>query len=316
MNILQVFSFTLQKMSRKRRVGLDPSYFCADENDCEDCTKKVEHTVEEEFYEKGSQDSEPYMNNHDVLVIPGGKGESNIHVDIASARKIVRELHENWAHSAITSLSDEAKKQFLTLHEVIEALKDTDARKFIRDMIVEEFKCEENPHFKLGTVGAYFCECKGENNFPGNKSCSLSCLLGSVGMKCQNDYPCEYTCISYNGDGSYSTLYQVDSVKQAYLFVNDKFKFEGIQPGEFKYFAKLGVDEVKIVKHSEGLSYQEITSDFIPIRNLIVNGTFSLEDNEAVIDDSNVTVAVIVVLILILLFAGAGGWYYYGKSPN
>lgn len=309
-------------MSSGRRNGVDPSYFCED-NEIEDA--EIEDTEiedgngdQEEFYEKGSKhrvSHEVHMTGDDVLVLPGEKGESDIHVDIGSARKIVRDLHDNYANSAVKSLSGEAKKQFLTLHEVIEALKGTDAQKYIRDMIISEFRCNHDHHFKIGTVGAYFCKCKGENNFPGNQSCSLGCLLGSDGMTCESDYPCEYTCISYNGDGGYSTLYEVEDAKQAYLFVNDKFKFEGVHSGEYKYFEKLGIEEVKIVKHSDGLSYQEITSDFIPVRNLILQGNLAVQ-TEGEAEESNATIAVIVIILLILLFAGAGGWYYYKKGEG
>jgi len=280
-------------MRSDRRSEVDPSYFCneeVDEIDEIDEVQEVEEGEEEEFYEKGSKSrhssKEVHLTSDDVLVLPGERGENDIHVDIGSARKIVKELHDNYVNTSVKNLSGEAKKQFLTLHEVIEALRGTAAYEYISDMIRSEFGCNHDHHFKMGTVGAYFCECKSENNFPGNKSCSLGCLLGSKGLGCQTDYPCEYTCISYNGDGGYSTLYEVDGVKQAYLFINDKFKFEGIYPGEYKHFSKLGVEEVKIVKHSDGLSYQEITSDFIPVRNLILKNYKTKVDDETETEES------------------------------
>ena len=179
-------------------------------------------------------------------------------------------------------------------------------------MIRSEFGCNKEHSFKMGTVGAYFCECKSENTFPGNRSCSLGCLLGSKSIGCDTDYPCEYTCISYNGDGNYSTVYEVEGVKQAYLFVNDKFKFDGIYPGEYKYFSNIGVEEVKIVKHSDGLSYQEITSNFIPVRNLILkNNKIELKEDP---EEITLGITIVIILILILIIAGAGGWYYYKKT--
>lgn len=306
-------------MDNRRRNGVDPSYFCVEDVESKDVNIE-DNNNQEEFYDKGVKklhtSNEVRMTDDDVLILPGEKGESDIHVDIGSARKIVRYLHDKYANSTVKSLSGEAKKQFLTLHEVIEALKGTDAQKYIRDMIISEFKCNHGHHFKIGTVGAYFCKCKGESSFPGNQSCSLGCLLGSDGMTCENDRPCEYTCISYNGDGVYSNLYEVKDVKQAYLFVNDKFKFEGIHPGEYKYFEKLGIEEIKIVKHSDGLSYQEITSDFVPVRNLILQNNLAAQTNGEVIEESSVTIAIIVIIVLIILFAGAGGWYYYKKGEG
>lgn len=306
-------------MDNRRRNGVDPSYFCVEDVETKDVNIE-DNNNQEEFYDKGVKklhtSNEVHMTDGDVLILPGEKGESDIHVDIGSARKIVRYLHDKYANSTVKSLSGEAKKRFLTLHEVIEALKGTDAQIYIRDMIISEFKCNHDHHFKIGTVGAYFCKCKGESNFPGNQSCSLGCLLGSDGMTCENDRPCEYTCISYNGDGVYSNLYEVKDVKQAYLFVNDKFKFEGIHPGEYKYFEKLGIEEIKIVKHSDGLSYQEITSDFVPVRNLILQNNLAAQTNGEVIEESSVTIAIIVIIVLIILFAGAGGWYYYKKGEG
>ena len=298
-------------MRKNERNGVDPSYFCELEAEGGDVVEN------EEFYEKGkkrkSDDGDIHMENDDVLVLPGERGESDMHVDMASARKIVKDLHENYANVAVKTLSGESKRQFLTLHEVIEALKGTEAHKYIHDMIISEFQCNHDHHFKIGTVGAYFCECKSDNTFPGNKSCSLGCLLGMENGGCKTEYPCEYTCISYNGDGGYSTLYEVEGVAKAYLFVNDKFTFEGIYPGEYKYFRKLGIEEVKIVKHSDGLSYQEITSDFVPVRNLILQGN-SVNNVEEV--ESNAAVAIIVIVVLILLIAGFGGWYYYKKGKR
>jgi len=297
---------------KNKRNEVDPSYFCTEDS------QEIENNSEEkeEFYEKGGKVDLPikevHLTNEDILVLPGEKGESDVHVDIGSARKIVKDLHNNYAEYEIKNLSGESKKQFLTLHEVIEALRGTQAYEYIRDMIRSEFGCEQDHRFKMGTVGSYFCECKSENNFPGNRSCSLGCLLGLKSIGCDTDYPCEYTCISYNGDGNYSTIYKADGVKQAYLFVNDKFKFEGLYPGEYKYFSKIGVEEVKIVKHSDGLSYQEITSDFIPVRNLILkNSKIDVAEDP---EEITVDITIIIILILILIIAGAGGWYYYKKT--
>lgn len=97
-------------MRNTRRNEVDSSYFCTE--DIQEITNNFEE--KEEFYEKGGKEDlslkEVYLTEEDILVLPGEKGESDIHVDIGSARKIVKDLHDNYAEYNIKNLSGECKK--------------------------------------------------------------------------------------------------------------------------------------------------------------------------------------------------------------
>jgi len=110
-------------------------------------------------------------------------------------------------------------------------------------------------------------------------------------------------------------VHRVIGTKQAYLFVNDKFNFRGLTNAEITKLEGMGIEEVKVVKHSEGLSYQEVSSDFIPCHHLRLsspasngnggNGSFGYGYGNY----GSAAAAILVILLLILLIGG--GYYYY-----
>jgi hypothetical protein len=114
----------------------------------------------------------------------------------------------------------------------------------------------------------------------------------------------------YNGDGTFAILHRVTDVSQAYIFVNDQLSFRGLTFREVEKLEGLGISEVKIVKHSDGLSYQEVSSDFVPVRRLLVAGTSQKSNSNASIQSygksngkSSLHIFVIILLFLLLLAA-------------
>lgn len=272
---------------------------------------------EESFYDKGhKKDSKVRFEGKDKIILSGKKGEADIEIDLGNARNITRKLRDHHATDYIKDLRGDIKEKFLSLHDLIEVLSNTPAYKYLHEMITSEFRCVDEHRYRIGTVGAYFCECQQPNDFPGNKSCSLGCLLGiHPEGGCKGYYPCEYTCIIYNGDQSLTVVHRVIGTKQAYLFVNDKFNFRGLTNAEITKLEGMGIEEVKVVKHSEGLSYQEVSSDFIPCHHLRLsspasngnggNGSFGYGYGNY----GSAAAAILVILLLILLIGG--GYYYY-----
>lgn len=306
------------KMTKSKRPSMDPSYFRKirvgeTHNFFYDSEKE-----EEVFYEKGKKkDSKVHFQGKDTLVIVGKEGETDMHIDMGSARRIVKNLHNHYATDYIKDLKDDVKKQFVTLHELIEAVSGTPAYEYLHEMITSEFRCADEHRFRIGTVGAYFCECQSSDDFPGNQSCSLGCLLGvHPEGGCKGYYPCEYTCVVYNGDETLNALHRVTDVDQAYLFVNDKFAFHGLTSSEVHQLQALGVNRVKVVKHSDGLSYQEVSADFIPVERLRLAHLYEPSTSVSHKKSSNSGVAVAVIVIVILLLLIFGGWYYYHNNDS
>jgi len=274
---------------------------------------------EESFYEKGrKKDSKVRFEGKDKIVLSGKKGEADIEIDLGSARKITRKLRDHHATDNISDLRGDIKEKFLSLHDLIEVLANTPAYRYLHEMITSEFRCADEHRYRIGTVGAYFCECQQPSDFPGNQSCSLGCLLGlHPEGGCKGYYPCEYTCVIYNGDQILSTVHRVMDNKQAYIFVNDKFHFSGLTNAEIAKLESMGIEEVKVVKHSDGLSYQEVSSDFISCHRLRIalpaskrNAKSSGKTSRAY-NDHRVTIAGIVLVIILLIVLFGGGYYYY-----
>lgn len=277
---------------------------------------------EETFYEKGrKKDPKVRFEGKDKIVLSGKKGEADIEIDLGNARKITRKLRDHHATDNISDLRGDVKEKFLSLHDLVEVLSNTPAYRYLHEMITSEFRCADEHRYRIGTVGAYFCECQQPSDFPGNQSCSLGCLLGlHPEGGCKGYYPCEYTCVIYNGDQSLTVVHRVMDTKQAYIFVNDKFNFYGLTNTEITKLESMGIEEVKVVKHSDGLSYQEISSDFIPCHNLRIaaapvkrgnsnaKGDFAGHNNYC----GAAAAAVLIVLLLIILIGG--GYYYYKRG--
>jgi hypothetical protein len=298
-------------MSRQNRSAIsDPSFFSKITAGTGKTLSKEED--DELFFEKGKRNSGKLkFEGKDKIILVGEKGESDIHIDLGNARNIVRKLRDRHATDYINNLQGEVKEDFLSLHDLINVLHGTPAYKYIHDMIVSEFRCVEDNRYRIGTVGAFFCECQQPSDFPGNKSCSLGCLLGLKPKNtCKGYYPCQYTCLIYNGDGTFAILHRVTDVSQAYIFVNDQLSFRGLTFREVEKLEGLGISEVKIVKHSDGLSYQEVSSDFVPVRRLLVAGTSQKSNSNASIQSygksngkSSLHIFVIILLFLLLLAA-------------
>ncbi len=289
-------------MKKIRRSAMDPSYF----QEVGVGNVKYTSNEEESYYEKGKKSDPDIRFEGDTLIVVGKKGENDMHIDLGGARKIVQTLRNDYAATHIKELRGDIKKKFVELHDMIEVLFGTSAYKHVHEMILSEFHCNNDHRFAIGTVGAYFCECQSSSNFPGNKTCSLGCLLGLHPEGCEGTYPCEYTCIVYNGDETFSVLRRVTDVHQAYLFVNDKLHFSGLTAPEVKKLQNMGVEEVKVVKHSDGLSYQEVSSNFVRVDRLRVIRSASPQKRSSAA--SAVLVIVVIVIIIALIF---GGWYYY-----
>lgn len=294
-------------MKRRRRSGIDPTYF---QNIRVGNVEIVEEQDKEEiFYEKGKSTKVKIVDD-DTMILLGGEGEENAEINIGGARKIVRELRDKYAEVPTKDLTKDMKKKFKKVHELLSMLRDTPAYEYLHKMVVEEFHCKNDHHYRIGTVGAYFCECQAHSDFPGNKSCSLGCLLGMHPEGgCDGYYPCEYTCLIYNGDETFGVLNIAKDVNQAYVFVNHTFHFMGFTLNEVKSLRNMGVKEVKVVKHSEGLSYQEVSVDFVPVDKLCLvrtssNGTKSSELSYA-------TILLIIIVIIVIIALIYGGWYYY-----
>lgn len=304
-------------MKKSRHSKMDPSFFTdirvGDETiNPLPSESEQSSTPEEEFYKKG-KDSEIRWVNDDTLVLAGDKGESDIHIDLGGAKNIVKKLRDNYLEVKIKDLNGETKKKFTELHELLEVLRETSAYEHLHNMIIKEFKCKKNKSYQIGTVGAYFCGCHSENKFPGNKSCSLNCLLGMHPEGCNGYYPCEYTCLIYNGDETFSILHKSENHKQAYVFVNHNFLFVGFTPIEVKRLKTLGIDQVKIVQHSEGLSYQEVSSDFIKVDDLrvVMSVNKGINYTQPKSYAGYLLIIVIIVIIIALIF---GGWWYYKRG--
>ena len=88
--------------------------------------------------------------------------------------------------------------------------------------------------------------------------------------------------------------------------------FLGLTPKEIKGLKNLGVEEVKVVKHSEGLSYQEVSADFIPVENLRLVRSPSTSVEVSQTSYAGILLVIVVIIVLIALIFGA--WYYYKKG--
>ena len=275
---------------------------------------------EETFYEKGhKKDSKVRFQGKDKIILSGKKGEADIEIDLGNARKITRKLRDHHATDYISDLRGDVKEKFLSLHDLIEVLSNTPAYSYLHEMITSEFHCAGEHRYRIGTIGAYFCECQQPSDFPGNQSCSLGCLLGlHPEGGCKGYYPCEYTCVIYNGDQSLNVVHRVMDTKQAYLFVNDKFTFRGLTRTEVTKLEGMGIEEVKVVKHSDGLSYQEVSSSFISCHRLLLAANARSENSGGRVsgfghsDHSGAAAIIIVILLLILLIGG--GFYLYKQN--
>lgn len=321
--ILEVFFCFINKMG----IGMDPSYFQdirvdgdhvhnKEENKHNESVELDEHNEsveldnhgEEVFYEKGHNSKVEC--DGDTIIIYGTQGESDIHIDLAGAKKIVRKLKDKYDTTPIKDLPPSTKKKFEELHELLDAFENTPAYEHIYNMIHEEYKCVRDKHYDMGTVGAYFCECQNSTDFPGTKSCSLGCLLGMHPEGgCDGFYPCEYGCYIYNGDETFTCVNSVKTSEEGYIFVNDKYMFLGFTSREIKHLKGDNIKRVKIVKHSNGLKYQEISSDFVDVDNLrLVKSTSETYKLSSTQNKNTLMIIIIIVIIAILIF---GLWCLY-----
>jgi hypothetical protein len=274
---------------------------------------------EEVFFDKGG-DSGVVFENEDVILLRGSSGESDIRIDLANARKMIQDLRDNWATSLVKDLSGTAKENFLSLVELAQVLHQTPAYSYLHELITKEFGCDSERRYRINTVGAYFCECQQSTNFPGNNACSLGCLTGLQPEEgCRGFYPCDHACLVYNGHNSFTMLNGDMDRKQCYLFVSDQIDFQGLSSQEVQSIRDMGVESVKIVKHSEGLSYQEISSDFVNVERLshrpdpapqVYTGHPSSPCEKSHPRDNQGDLLLLVVLILIILLL-CGGYYVY-----
>lgn len=328
-------------MYSKKRTPVDPTYFCqiydetADYNEDEMYSKGKHHNQKEKHQNYSDDDESQYIRykGKNTLVIIGRNGDSDIHINLKDTREYVKELRDNYAEMMISQLEGRGKEAYEAVYNLVQALKKTPAYKPIYKIIQEEFQCVQDHHYKLGTIGAYFCECKNADDFPGNPNCSLGCLFG-LNLCGEKHPPCEYTCLVYIGDGTISLLQKVESSSdEAYLFVNENTKFIGLKDVEIDQLKLLKIGKVKVVQHKNGSDYKEITKDFIPIHklhsppsssgqsNAIVNRKKSkitrFSDLAYINRHSNhglTIVIVILIFILVLLIVGYVHAKYTGKD--
>jgi hypothetical protein len=252
----------------RRSLITDPSFFKDIKGSQNTPNRNSFFQQEETFSDKGT-DSSVVFENEDVILLRGSSGEADIRIDLANARNMIRDLRDNWATSLVKDLTGPAKENFLSLVELAQVLQQTPAYSYLHELITREFNCESERRYRINTVGAYFCECQQSTNFPGNNACSLGCLTGLQPEEgCRGFYPCDHACLVYNGQDSFTMLNSDMDRKQCYLFVSDQIDFQGLSSGEVQSIRDMGVESVKIVKHSEGLSYQEISSDFVNVERL------------------------------------------------
>jgi hypothetical protein len=252
-------------MRMKKRTLVNPSYFCPI------IKEESETSMDGEFYAKGGskhKNHSKHVRYHgkDTLVILGKNGEDDAQINLRDTRKYIQELRDEYATELISELKGRGKEAFESIYQLVQALKDSPAYEAIHDIIQKEFKCVEEHRYKIGTVGSFFCECKNSHDFPGNPNCSLGCLFGL--KECGESGPCEHTCLSYLGDGSISLLQKVQGETSAYLFISSDLTFVGLRDVEIDQLKRLGITHVKIIRHTDGSDYKEVTTSFVPIHKL------------------------------------------------
>lgn len=261
-----------------------------------------------------SKDSLIRYEDENTLVIIGQGGDDDININLKDTRGYVRQLRDNYATEYIHELEKKGKKSFEAVKNLVEALRETPAYEAIHDIIQDEFKCMEDSRYRLGTVGAYFCECGMSKDFPGNPNCSLGCLSGlnrNIGDKL-----CEYNCLAYIGDGTLSLLQSVEGCKEAYLFVDESLEFRGLRDVEIDQLRSMNITHVKIVFHSEGSSYQTITN-FKEIHQLHIHRNTPNQGSKKKSGSSRDSPAIAGLLILILLIIILIAlWFWYKNKGD
>jgi hypothetical protein len=332
---VRIFFFFLlrhnKNMSSVRKTPINPKYFSSikQETFVDPHRPAYEMDQQAEWYPKGktihytskkkhveNSDEKIRYQGKDALILVGQNNEADIRIDLKDARRYVQRLRDEYATERIYELDAEGKKAYESIKHLVEALHGTAAYQPLHDIIQEEFQCAEEHRYRLGTVGAYFCECGFTKDFPGNPNCSLGCLAGL--NRNLGDKPCGYTCLTYVGNGNLSLLQSVQGSKDAYLFVDDAFDFRGLRDVEINQLQSLGIQRVKIIRHSEGSSYHEM-SHFNDIHRLHIgyqkpastSGTKTCKGRS-----SSSGYAAGLLLFLLILFVLVVLWLWYKQRKT
>lgn len=154
-----------------------------------------------------------------------------------------------------------------------------------------------------GTIGAYFKGCSYSSNGESvvNPACTAACAgsvplpKGTPGWKL-----CDTLCLIYDGKNSFNILNDVDSSKEAVVYIPENIKFNGFSKDNINALKSRGIEKAKISQYSDdGMSYKYITPDFTDLDKFntdVPNG------NKNVVN-TNVLIGVAVVLGIVLLIS-------------
>jgi hypothetical protein len=251
-------------------------------------------------------------NGNDVVILKGYGGSSDdVSINLNNIEATLNRLKENQAQP-IRNLKGDLDNDFKNIIQIIRILFSTAAYDYVHEIIVRVF-CDVKT-VTPGTIGAYFAGCLVRTNFPGNPGCSAVCAgavppeQGTKGFEF-----CEKYAIIYDSDGTLISLNDLEDKEEAYIYISNSINFEGFTSEEIKQLSNLGIKRVKLVRYSpDGLSYQEVSSNFIDVNSLPVKNN-SNNNNDTCSSNTGSTLLILLLPLLLLLLIFIG-WKFCGSQ--
>jgi len=253
-------------------------------------------------------------NVSDAIVLKGIHPDGEVTIDMRRVRECLHNLKNN-RRMRISDLHDHLLHDFRHITQIVQAANGTQAYGAIYQHIREVFGELETKTVEVATIDAYFNGCVLRTSFNGPPSCSAICA-GAIPP--HPDVPgweqCQHLVLIYD-NGNFITSNNVGNKSKAYIFIADNLQFKGFNDAEIKKLQAMGVQEVKIVRYSDGSSYSEEMNDFVPLNKVATNpsstssGSSSSSDPSSTSSNSGWGIAIIIIIVivvLILLFLGIG----------
>jgi hypothetical protein len=196
-------------------------------------------------------------NYNDSSYEASNRGDSMLKVDLAYFDKLCGKFR-NTPDKRIKDLSGQEREEFNLMVSYVHVLYETENYKKLHNIVKKYFT--NLPNVKTGTIGGYFGGCLVQNDFDGEKGCSLTCA-GSVprpkdeegwgfcdkavifAERSVNGKGYDFTLLKESGDDNYS------NDEPCYVFIENKDAegFKGFNEKEKAKLRKMGAKDIFLV---------------------------------------------------------------------